>query len=63
MAKNDLFEQVKELVSKGYQSKAQQFIEDHKADLGDYADKAKALIENNKVVDDVVDKVKGLFGK
>lgn len=63
MAKNELLEQVKDLIAKGDFSKAQQFIEDNKDNLGEYFDKAKELVDNNKTVDGIVDKVKGLFGK
>lgn len=42
---------------------AKAFIEEHKNELGEYFDKAKALLEGNDLVNGALDKVKGLFGK
>lgn len=51
------------MIAKKDFSEAKTFIEDHKDDLGQYFDKAKALVENSDAVSGVVDKVKSLFNK
>ncbi|ESV54242.1 isoleucyl-tRNA synthetase [Streptococcus agalactiae LMG 14747] len=63
MKPQELFDQVKEMIAKKDFSEAKTFIEDHKDDLGQYFDKAKALVENSDTVSGVVDKVKSLFNK
>ncbi|MDY4760635.1 hypothetical protein [Streptococcus thoraltensis] len=63
MKPQELFDQVKEMIAKKDFSEAKNFIENHKEDLGQYFDKAKALVENSDAVSGVVDKVKNIFGK
>lgn len=63
MKPQELFDQVKEMIAKKDFSSAKDFIEDHKEDLGEYFDKAKDLVENSDAVSEVIDKVKGIFGK
>lgn len=46
MNREELIQKVKDLIGEGNVEKAQQFVEDHKDDLGDYAEKAKDLITN-----------------
>ncbi|MGT2924296.1 hypothetical protein ACVR0O_03730 [Streptococcus caviae] len=62
MNPTELFNHVKELVEKQDFSAAQDFIDQHKNDLGDYFDQAKALLDGGKGLDGLADKVKGLFG-
>lgn len=46
MNKEELIQKVKDLIGEGNVEKAQQFVEDHKDELGEYAEKAKDLITN-----------------
>lgn len=61
MNKDDIMKKVEDMIGEGNIDKAKSFIEDHKEDLGEYYEKAKELISNN--AGDVIDKVKGIFGK
>ena len=57
----DLFNQVKEMIEKKDFNAAKKFIDDNKDNLGDYLEKAKALVAGNDLVSGAVDKIKGLF--
>ena len=57
----DLFNQVKEMIEKKDFDAAKKFIDDNKDNLGDYLEKAKALVAGNDLVSGAVDKIKGLF--
>ena len=57
----DLFNQVKEMIEKKDFDVAKKFIDDNKDNLGDYLEKAKALVAGNDLVSGAVDKIKGLF--
>lgn len=59
----ELFNEIKNLIEKKDIKGAQRFIEEHKDELGDYVDQAKALLEDNEAVGNLMDKVSGLFGK
>lgn len=63
MNPTELLNQVKELIEKKDFSAAQDFINDHKDELGDYFEKAKSLVESAGGLDGALDKIKGLFGK
>lgn len=63
MNPTDLFNQVKELIEKKDFSAAQDFINDNKDQLGEYFEQAKALVNGGKGLDNIVDGIKGLFGK
>ena len=63
MNPTELLNQVKELIEKKDFSAAQDFINDHQDELGDYFEKAKALVESAGGLDGAIDKIKGLFGK
>lgn len=54
-------DKIKGLISEGNLDQAKSFFEDHKGDLGDYYDKAKDLLGGG--AGDMIDKIKGLFGK
>ena len=57
----DLFNQVKEMIEKKDFDAAKKPIDDNKDNLGDYLEKAKALVAGNDLVSGAVDKIKGLF--
>ncbi|WP_353989829.1 hypothetical protein ABVF11_00330 [Pediococcus argentinicus] len=61
MNAQDALDKIKELISGGNLDDAKQFFEDHKDDLGDYADQAKGLLGGG--ADGIMDSVKNLFGK
>lgn len=63
MNANEIFDKVKDLITSGNLDEAKQFIEDNKDDLGEYWDKAQTLLEGNEAVGDILNKVKGFFGK
>lgn len=63
MNPQELFDQVKDLIANKDFAGAKDFIEEHKDDLGNYFEQAKSLIEGSEGVGDIMDKVKGLFGK
>lgn len=42
-------------------STAKTFVEENKDQLGDYLSQAQALVSGSEGLDDLVDKVKGLF--
>lgn len=63
MKPQDIFEKIQKMIGDGNIDKAKDFLEENKDNLGEYFDKAKALIAGNKTIDGAVDKVKGLFGK
>ncbi len=46
MNKEELIQKVKDLIGEGNVEAAQKFVEEHKDDLGDFADKAKDMITN-----------------
>ena len=57
----DLFNQVKEMISKKDFDAAKKFVEDNKDNLGDYLEQAKGLVSGNEMVSGALDKIKGLF--
>lgn len=57
----DFFNQIKELIENKDFDGAKQFIEDNKDELGEYLDQAKQLLAGSEGVNDLMDKVKGLF--
>ena len=57
----DLLNQVKELVENKDFSAAKTFVEENKDQLGKYLSQAQALVSGSEGLDDLVDKVKGLF--
>ncbi|EHI68649.1 hypothetical protein ACVRY7_04500 [Streptococcus ictaluri] len=63
MKPQELFDEVKNLIAKKDFAAAKAFVEEHKAELGDYFDKAKAMVEGNDFVQDAFEKVKGFFNK
>lgn len=63
MNPTELLSQIKELIEKKDFSAAQDFLTEHKDELGEYFDQAKSLIEGANGLNGVLDKVKGLFGK
>lgn len=63
MNPTELLNQIKELIEKKDFSAAQDFLNDHKDELGSYFDQAQKLIEGANGLDGVLDKVKGLFRK
>lgn len=63
MNPQELFNQVKEMIANKDFSAAQDFINEHKDNLGEYFEQAKALIDGSQGASGILDKVKGLFGK
>ncbi|MGT2930536.1 hypothetical protein ACVR1G_09990 [Streptococcus dentasini] len=63
MNPTELFNQVKDLIAQKDFSAAQQFIDDHKNDLGEYFEQAQGLLSNVQGADGILDKLKGFFGK
>lgn len=57
----DLFNQVKEMISKKDFDAAKKFVDDNKDNLGDYLEQAKGLVSGNEMVSGALDKIKGLF--
>lgn len=57
----ELFNQVKEMIEKKDFEAAKTFVEDNKDNLGEYFDKAKALVSGNEMISGALDKIKGLF--
>ena len=57
----DLFNQVKEMISKKDFDAAKKFVDDNKDTLGDYLEQAKGLVSGNEMVSGALDKIKGLF--
>ena len=57
----DLFNQVKELIEKKDLAAAKNFVEENKDQLGEYLNQAQALVSGSEGLDDLIDKVKGLF--
>ncbi|WP_424685204.1 hypothetical protein [Enterococcus sp.] len=60
MNKEELIQKVKDLIGEGNIEAAQKFVEEHKDDLGEYADKAKNMITNFNP-DEFADKAKDVF--
>lgn len=59
MNTEEMIQKVKDLIGEGNVEKAQKFVEDHKDELGDYAEKAKNMITNFNP-DDFADKAKDI---
>lgn len=60
MNKDELIKKAKELMNEGNFDKAEEFVEMHKDDLGEYYEKAKALLASDKI-DGLMDKFKKFF--
>lgn len=58
MKPEELFTKVKELISSGNLDSAKDFINEHQDELGDYFEKAKALLSQDG---SLLDKAKNLF--
>lgn len=63
MNPQDLLKEVKELIEKKDFNAAQQFIHDNKDELGEYLEQAKQLLGGAQTSNDLLDTVKGFFGK
>lgn len=61
MNANEIIEKAKDLIGEGNIEKAQEFINEHKDELGEQFEKIQALIGSNG--EGMLDKVKKLFGK
>lgn len=61
MNKDEMIQKVKDLIGEGNIDAAKQFVDEHKDDLGDFADKAKDLISNFDP-SDIADKAKDVAG-
>ncbi|MEY8462542.1 hypothetical protein [Streptococcus merionis] len=63
MDAKELFEQLKDIITKGDFEQAKKLLEENKDNLGEYFEQAKQLLANSEGLDGVLDKVKGIFGK
>ena len=63
MNPQDLLKEVKELIEKKDFNAAQQFIHDNKDELGEYFEQAKQLLGGAQSSNNLLDTVKGFFGK
>lgn len=62
MNKDEIMKKISDLIGEGNFEKAQEFIEEHKEDLGEYADKAKAFLkEHGGNLDDLMEKAQGFL--
>ena len=61
MNPTELFNQIKELVEKKDFDAAKTFIAEHKDELGNYLEQAKALVSDSEGLSGAVDKLKNLF--
>lgn len=62
MNPTDVFNQVKDFVTKQDFEGAKQFIEEHKDDLGEYLEQTKDLLKGNETVSNAIDGLKNLLG-